>query len=576
MRAPTNVEFGPGLLSRVWLYRPCSEISSAEASVEGPRNTMLSTVTRRLSMQADRLIRNRRGSKEKLAGCASNGAACRCHLTVRGQSRRLVCGQRQSLPVPVWVLAKAAVEVAAEGARIAELTCAEIDGEVARLRAENDRLRQLLEKGDGAPWTSVLFLELERESYEQQRILCLKRELCMALQRRRRLEQAVRAGHASLERALYGALSQEGASLQTLEQAFVDGTAAAESDLAEEAMLLDADAAPKQPGRRAASPAHTPSSASAAGPAKATSSRRLWEAAEIYQLEQAVFQAASSLMAFAEASGEAWADQLAARLQTLSWQLLRARELPVTSADVDASTAAVRRRLWRFMAGRPLAKCRDQPSEGVLPGPDMVATPVRLPLCLLRALQDMVEVASGEKELRTEVEQAVASMLELADLGDLWDRIIVRCTPSHPVAKVARPAAALAPAGLRFHCQVPCGIFTDELRVQAMMEDASTIRKAVVQAQELHKAGGLQDVHQMVRWITTKEDHAQKIMTTTADYFLAQKVKKADLSEDDYLKRLALHHDVMVAAMKAKQSSELGPVDTLDKAIEALAPIYKK
>ncbi|CAE6950131.1 unnamed protein product [Symbiodinium sp. CCMP2592] len=414
----------------------------------------------------------------------------------------------------------------------------EIDSEIARLRAENDRLRQLLENGDGAPWTSVLFLELERESYEQQRILCLKRELCMALQRRRRLEQAVRAGHASLERALYGALSQEGASLQTLEQAFVDGTAAAESDLAEEAMLLDADAAPKQPGRRAPSPAHTPSSASAAGPAtKATSSRRRLEATEIYQLEESAFQAATSLMAFAEASGEAWADQLAQRLQTVSWQLLRARELPVTSADVDASTAAVRRRLWRFMTGRSLAKCRDQPSEAALSGPDMVATPVRLPLCLLRALQDMVEVASGEKELRTEVEQAVASMLELA---------------------------------------VPCGIFTDELRVQAMMEDASTIRKAVVQAQELHKAGGLQDVHQMVRWIATKEDHAQKIMTTTADYFLAQKVKKADLSEDDYLKRLALHHDVMVAAMKAKQSSELGPVDTLDKAIEALAPIYKK
>ncbi|CAE7401416.1 unnamed protein product [Symbiodinium pilosum] len=142
--------------------------------------------------------------------------------------------------------------------------------------------------------------------------------------------------------------------------------------------------------------------------------------------------------------------------------------------------------------------------------------------------------------------------------------------------QAVRPTAALVPAGLRFHCQVPCGIFTDELRVQAMMEDASTIRKAVVQAQELHKAGALQDIHQMVRWIATKEDHAQKIMTTTADYFLAQKVKKADLSEDDYLKRLALHHDVMVAAMKAKQSSELGPVDTLDKAIEALAPIYKK
>ena len=46
-------------------------------------------------------------------------------------------------------------------------------------------------------------------------------------------------------------------------------------------------------------------------------------------------------------------------------------------------------------------------------------------------------------------------------------------------------------------------------------------------------------------------------------------MKKADLDKDEYLKRLALHHDVMVAAMKSKQSSELGPVDTLDAAIEA-------
>mmetsp|Transcript_78106 Transcript_78106/g.137621 ORF Transcript_78106/g.137621 Transcript_78106/m.137621 type:complete len:149 (+) Transcript_78106:65-511(+) len=136
--------------------------------------------------------------------------------------------------------------------------------------------------------------------------------------------------------------------------------------------------------------------------------------------------------------------------------------------------------------------------------------------------------------------------------------------------------ATVRPAAVRFHCQVPCGIFTDDLRVKGMMEDASTIRKAVVQAAELHKAGSLQDVHQMVRWIHTKEEHAAKIMTTTSEYFLAQKVKKADLSEADYLKYLALHHDVMVAAMKSKQSSELGPVDTLDKALEALEPIYKK
>merc|ERR1712242_644161 len=121
---------------------------------------------------------------------------------------------------------------------------------------------------------------------------------------------------------------------------------------------------------------------------------------------------------------------------------------------------------------------------------------------------------------------------------------------------------------------VPCGIFFDEGRMAAIMEDAMTIRKAVAQSQELHKGGKLQDLHQMVRWINTKEEHATKIMTTIAEYFLAQKVKKDQLSEHDYHTVLALHHAVMVAAMKTKQSSEMDPVDALDAAIAALRPVY--
>eukprot|EP00448_Togula_jolla_P009326 CAMPEP_0170614744 /NCGR_PEP_ID=MMETSP0224-20130122/24966_1 /TAXON_ID=285029 /ORGANISM="Togula jolla, Strain CCCM 725" /LENGTH=152 /DNA_ID=CAMNT_0010940427 /DNA_START=22 /DNA_END=477 /DNA_ORIENTATION=- len=107
----------------------------------------------------------------------------------------------------------------------------------------------------------------------------------------------------------------------------------------------------------------------------------------------------------------------------------------------------------------------------------------------------------------------------------------------------------------------------DDGRIAAILEDAITIRKAVTQAQELHKAGKLQDMHQFVRWVNTKEEHASKIMTTIAEYFLAQKVKKDQLSEHDYHEVLALHHAVMVAAMKAKQSSDMAAVDALDAAI---------
>ena len=232
---------------------------------------------------------------------------------------------------------------------------AELDAEIVRLSAENDRLRQLLEEDGGGPWAPALFAELERESHEQQRIRCLKQELCMALQRHRRLEQAVRAGHAGLERALYGALAQSAASPHALEQALVDGAAAAEAELAEEAMLLDAETAPKPPGRRASpSPARTPSAGGAAGPVgKATSSRRRWEATDIYELEQAAFTAASSLMEFGAASRETWASQIATRLQAESWQLLRAHELASANADPAASAAAIRRRLWRSLSGRP-------------------------------------------------------------------------------------------------------------------------------------------------------------------------------------------------------------------------------
>mmetsp|Transcript_48944 Transcript_48944/g.137002 ORF Transcript_48944/g.137002 Transcript_48944/m.137002 type:complete len:156 (-) Transcript_48944:45-512(-) len=138
---------------------------------------------------------------------------------------------------------------------------------------------------------------------------------------------------------------------------------------------------------------------------------------------------------------------------------------------------------------------------------------------------------------------------------------------------ILRSSPAL-PAAWRFHCQVPCGIFTDDLRLKGMVEDAATIRKSVVQAAELQKAGSLQDIHQMVRWIATKEEHAGKIMTTVADYFMAQKVKKDLLSEKEYLEVLAALHAVMVAAMKTKQSSELPAVEALDAALKAVEPMF--
>ena len=102
-------------------------------------------------------------------------------------------------------------------------------------------------------------------------------------------------------------------------------------------------------------------------------------------------------------------------------------------------------------------------------------------------------------------------------------------------------------------CQVPCGIFDDPARIKGLVEDAKTIRKATDQTSELAKAGATsaQSLNQATRWINTKEDHADKIISTVSEYMLAQRVKPAVFSSDhEYRDALVTHHTVMLAAVR--------------------------
>lgn len=128
------------------------------------------------------------------------------------------------------------------------------------------------------------------------------------------------------------------------------------------------------------------------------------------------------------------------------------------------------------------------------------------------------------------------------------------------------------------HCQVPCGIFDDPAMVQELKQHAATIRKAMMQCQDLHASAtsDLLSLNQMVRWIMTKEDHCAKIITTVAEYCLCQRVKPDVFkSTEDYTQALVAHHKVMQAAMKAKQSMDAGVAcDALDHALNDMAKMY--
>ena len=127
-----------------------------------------------------------------------------------------------------------------------------------------------------------------------------------------------------------------------------------------------------------------------------------------------------------------------------------------------------------------------------------------------------------------------------------------------PVASMAMVAVA-ASVGLA-HCQIPCGIYDDPLRFTQMEEHVATIEKSMKQIQEL-SAEEKPNLNQIVRWVNNKDAHADELTEIVTYYFLAQRVKPVDKSDRaavaKYLKELTLLHEMIVHAMKAKQTIDL-------------------
>jgi nickel superoxide dismutase len=127
------------------------------------------------------------------------------------------------------------------------------------------------------------------------------------------------------------------------------------------------------------------------------------------------------------------------------------------------------------------------------------------------------------------------------------------------------------------HCQVPCGIYDDHARIARLKEDTTTIAKAIDQINALAGQHEAKSLNQATRWIVTKEAHASHIIEVVSQYFLTQKVKPVAADAEGYeayLKKLADHHAVMVAAMKTKQDANAATVTALNQAIDALAGHY--
>ncbi|WP_321346649.1 superoxide dismutase [Ni] [uncultured Draconibacterium sp.] len=127
------------------------------------------------------------------------------------------------------------------------------------------------------------------------------------------------------------------------------------------------------------------------------------------------------------------------------------------------------------------------------------------------------------------------------------------------------------------HCEIPCGIYGDSVRIALLYEHIETIEKSMNQINELSKSEN-PDYNQLVRWVMNKEEHAKKMQEIISQYFLHQRVKITSSADDaayrKYVKQLELLHHLSVFAMKSKQSTDLSIIDTLREKLHLFEHAY--
>jgi nickel superoxide dismutase len=126
------------------------------------------------------------------------------------------------------------------------------------------------------------------------------------------------------------------------------------------------------------------------------------------------------------------------------------------------------------------------------------------------------------------------------------------------------------------HCQVPCGIYDDEMRLKMIGEHIKTIERSIQQVVELSKADS-PNYNQIVRWINNKEEHADELTHIVTWYFMTQRVKPASGDSQDYqmyVNQITMLHEMMFYAMKAKQSTDEENVERLTQLLNGFRKAY--
>ena len=120
------------------------------------------------------------------------------------------------------------------------------------------------------------------------------------------------------------------------------------------------------------------------------------------------------------------------------------------------------------------------------------------------------------------------------------------------------------------HCEIPCCIYDDGMRIAMISEHITTLEKSMTQIHTL-ESGKTVNYNQLVRWIMNKEHHANEIQEIVSQYFMTQRIKP---ESENYEKKLTLLHQMLIYSMKCKQSTDLSHIAKLRSLLKEFDDLY--
>lgn len=114
-------------------------------------------------------------------------------------------------------------------------------------------------------------------------------------------------------------------------------------------------------------------------------------------------------------------------------------------------------------------------------------------------------------------------------------------------------AALLFSQNLKAHCQMPCGIYHDDMVFDQIDQYVETMYKGITVISD-SKFTTIGDRNETIRWVGLKEKESDETARLLTTYFLQQKIKPG---EPDTAKRLESAHRLLFLLVAIKQNVDL-------------------